>query len=493
MQNRKLIMTSERTFSDSNIVDVLNKALKVHNINAQDIQRLYDYYIGKQDILERIKKVRPEINNKVVVNHALEIANFKIGFTFGKPVQYVYAGSDTASDSANSADDASLAGLNRLMRRCKKATKDAELAFWLFVCGIGQRITLYNKDSRELEIHTCDPRSCFVVYSDDFRHEPLLGVVFSRDDTKIDTSGITFSVYSKDHFWEIKGGKILRSGVTAAGLPITEYRANITRQGSFEVVMGLIDAINKSVSNRIDGIEQNIQSLTWFNNIEIEEEQYEALTQKGGICTKSSANLPASIQMLNNNLDQTQTQVAIDDLYQTMLTIAAVPDRRASAGGNTGQALIIGEGWTNAESAAETFEDIFEADERRFLSGVLRIVKTVDTASTSPGMFADLDIEDIKIQFTRNKTDNLLTKTQGLQNQLEAGVHPRIAIENCGLYSDPHQVYVDSETAGYLDKWKQTGEQDKTATGQNTVNAEEEFDALLRKIGGVNGNTETAV
>lgn len=484
MYGRKQIMTSERVFTDGNIVSILNKALTVHEQNARDIQRLYDYYTGKQDILDRVKEVRAEINNKVVVNRALEIANFKIGFTFGKPIQYVYAGTDTVSDSANSSDDESLAKLNRLMRRMGKSAKDTELAFWLFVCGVAQRITLYDKNTKEIETHTCDPRSCFVVYSDDFRHEPLLGVVFSRDDTINGKINRKYSVYSQNRFWEIENGKIKQSQAIAAGIPITEYRANATRQGSFEIVLGLIDAINKSVSNRIDGIEQNIQSLTWFNNIEIDEKQYTELSQKGGICTKSSSNMPASIQMLKNDLDQTQTQVAIDDLYQAMLTIAAVPDRRASAGGNTGQALIIGEGWTNAESAAETFEDIFDADEKRFLTGVLRIVKSVDTVTTTPDMFSNLEIEDIKIQFTRNKTDNLLTKTQGLQNQLEAGVHPRIAIENCGLYSDPHQVYVDSETAGYLDKWKQTGEQDKAATGQNSVNVEEEFNTLLQKIGG---------
>lgn len=32
----------------------------------------------------------------------------------------------------------------------------------------------------------------------------------------------------------------------------------------------------------------------------------------------------------------------------------------------------------------------------------------------------NLSLGDIEIKFTRNKTDNLLTKTQGLQNQLEA-------------------------------------------------------------------------
>ncbi len=153
-----------------------------------------------------------------------------------------------------------------------------------------------------------------------------------------------------------------------------------------------------------------------------------------------------------------------------MLTIAAVPDRKASAGGNTGQALVIGQGWTMAESAAKSMEHEFKATEKRFLAFVLKCLNSPQLRSLSLG--------DIEIKFTRNKTDNLLTKTQGLQNQLEAGIHPRIAIANCGLYSDPEQVFLDS--AEYLQKW--LGEQDKAAA--NVTDVDGELQAILDKIGG---------
>ena len=64
----------------------------------------------------------------------------------------------------------------------------------------------------------------------------------------------------------------------------------------------------------------------------------------------------------------------------------------------------------------------------------------------------DLSLSDIDIKFTRNRTDHLLVKTQGMQNQLEAGIHPQITIATSGLYSDPEQVYIDSMK--YLKKWE---------------------------------------
>lgn len=122
-----------------------------------------------------------------------------------------------------------------------------------------------------------------------------------------------------------------------------------------------------------------------------------------------------------------------------------------------------------AESAAKSMEHEFKSAEKRFLSYALRALQG-DSALKS------LSLGDIEIKFTRNKTDNLLTKTQGLQNQLEAGIHPRIAIAHCGLYSDPEQVFLDSEE--YLKKWIVTEEQ--TA---DVANVDGELEAILNKLG----------
>ena len=91
-------------------------------------------------------------------------------------------------------------------------------------------------------------------------------------------------------------------------------------------------------------------------------------------------------------------------------------------------------------------EQTFTDSERQMLSVVLRILK-----SSSAGEISTLRLSDIDVKFSRNRTDSLLVKTQGLMNQLQAGIHPLIAITNCGLYSDPQGVYNDSKP--YLGKW----------------------------------------
>lgn len=463
---RRQILTDAGEITDGNILEVLTRAVGVHEQNRQDIEFLYGYYCGKQNILLRKKEVRPEINNKIVENHAAEIVNFKTGFTFGEPVQYVYRGKDVENDSENVGDDEGIAYLNRLMDEEDKASKDRELAEWFYICGIAFRMTLLEQN--RLHIYVCDPRNTFVVYSNDYKKEPVLACTYSES---LDNKRV-YSVWSKNRYWVVENlNKIAESREFATGIPIVEYRLTPTRQGCFETVLPLIDALNNMSSNRMDGVEQLIQSFIWFNNCEVDDEQFEALRKKGGICTKSSSNMPANIQLLQTTLDQQQSQTFVDYIYERMLTIAAVPDRKASAGGNTGQALVIGQGWTMAESAAKSMEHEFKAAEKRFLSYALRALQS-GTALRS------LSLGDIEIKFTRNKTDNLLTKTQGLQNQLEAGIHPRIAIANCGLYSDPEQVYLDSEE--YLKKWLASGEQ--VAEVPETTDTDGELNAILSKL-----------
>jgi hypothetical protein len=225
----------------------------------------------------------------------------------------------------------------------------------------------------------------------------------------------------------------------------------------------------------------------WFNNCEISEKQFEELKDKGAIMTKSEPGNPASIQVIVTQLSQTETQATKDDIYQKMLTIASVPDRRASAGGNTGQALIIGEGWVMAESSAKALEPLFIGAEKQMLRAVLKIC--ADTKNSPPEV-KKLKIHDIDVKFTRNKTDNLLVKTQALMNLLQSGIHPRIAIEYCGLFSDPEQVYMDSrESLEKLATGNASGEDLNTVVSKSdTNNGDPLTDEVFALIDKLNGN-----
>lgn len=438
---RKVIYSSVNAITRDNVVDILNKTLEEHNTNKQKINYLYEYYRGKQPILQRIKHHRPEINNKVVENHAYEIVDFKKGYVFGEPIQYVRRGESKEISER-------ITQLNEYMFAEDKAAKDKELAEWFFICGTAYRMILPDRlagidpDESPFEIDTLDPRSTYVVYNNGFGKKPLMAVKYVKNEDE----DRVYSIYTKDTYFEIVNDKIIKEEPHVLGdIPIIEYPANNARLGAFEVVLPLLDTINDIASSRVDAIEQFVQSFMKFINCDIDEEQFLALKELGAIKIKSDRDLPADVDIVASELNQTQVQVAKDDLYQTILIICGMPDRKGGSRstGDTGQAVLLRDGWSSAETRAKDTELMFKGSEKRFLRIALRILK--DTANLN------LKLSEIDIKFTRNKTDSLLVKTQGLQNQLEAGIHPQIAIAHCGLYSDPEQTYLDS--IPYLEKW----------------------------------------
>ena len=76
MNGRRIIKTSVTEITENNVIEVLNKALAVHDLNRSDIDYLWKYYKGEQPIRHRVKDVRPEICNKIVENRANEIVSF---------------------------------------------------------------------------------------------------------------------------------------------------------------------------------------------------------------------------------------------------------------------------------------------------------------------------------------------------------------------------------------------------------------------------------
>ena len=483
--------------TSGNIESVLGKIMPIHNQNVAEIDYLHKYLKGKQPIRDRQKEIRDDINNKIVENHALEIYTFKVGFTFGEPVQYVLFGDCDVHDPEDENDERVMV-FNELMRSDNKTSKDKSLGGWMFECGLGYRMCLPSDKGADhpFDSYVLDPRRTFVAVQDDYTENPVICGFHNRAQTQ-------FDIYTKYKHWSIKRAvddkgnvdttkptKIEEYSNPLGMLPIIQYRANDQMQGCFEVVIDCCDALNNLESNAVDGVEQFIQSFIWFNNCDADDDKLKALKSLGAIVTSSPPGTQASIKILSESLDQQQTSTLKENIYQSMLTIAAVPDRRESTGGNTGQALILANGWIMAESAARDFENVFKLSERDFIALALKICST---SQSTPGGLKDLALSDIDIHFTRRQMDNLLVKTQALMNMLSAGVHPRHAFKISGLFNDPEQAYLDSQP--YLQKYIEG-----TGTGAELIAAADDtsstlsgeiLDAMLKIKENLDADTET--
>lgn len=447
LNGRRMILTDETEVNIGNVVQILRKALPYHWKNRSEISYLWSYYKGRQPILNRVKEVRPEITNKIVENRANEIVSFKSGYLMGEPLQYVSRGN--AENIANAINQ-----LNEFVFAEEKPAKDKELADWFHICGTSFRMVLPDEmagedDESPFEIYTLDPRNTFVVYNNGLGNKPILGVKYVVDENGV----VHYSCYSDHEYFEIVESKVVSYDTHILGeIPIIEYPLNMARIGAFELVIPLLDAINLTDSNRLDGVEQFIQALMLFHNVDISSEDFDELRERGAIKFKDiDPQLKAEINYLVSNLNQGETQTLVDHMYQTVLTICGMPNRNGgSSTSDTGSAVIMRDGWSAAEARAKDSELMFKKSERIFLKVVLNICCTL----------ADMDLKvcNVEIRFTRRNYENILQKAQVLDLMLKNNkIHPRLAFEHCGLFVDSDLAYTLS--AEYAEEQEQKAQE----------------------------------
>ena len=430
LHGRRKILSNKKVITHQNVVSVVEEALSIHASNRAEIQYLYDYFRGCQDVRLKRKVARPEINNKVVVNRANEIVTFKTAYLLGEPLQYVSnGGSDDVSAKVNR--------LNEFMRAESKDTKDKEIADWMHICGVGVRMVLPDKEGEEdgspVCVYTLDPRQAFVIYYSGLDKKPLAGVIrqFDEDNQPF------CCVYTKDRYYEIKSGVIKKTESHALGrVPIIEYLNNDARMGAFEVVLPILNAINTIESNRVDSIQDFVNAFDVFQNCELENEMYAELAKGGmAIKIKGQPGLEAKVYRIASELSQTNTQTLVDDMYDAALTICGMPNRNGgSSTSDTGAAVFYRDGFVDAESRAKDTEKTFVRSEREFLRLVLMICR--DTTDLN------LQLSDIKLEFTRKNLSNVQSKVQVLCEMLNnSKIHPKLAFQYSGVFSDSEDAY----------------------------------------------------
>ena len=248
---------------------------------------------------------------------------------------------------------------------------------------------------------------------------------------------VIYSIYTKDRYFEVENqSMIVREEAQSHGIPIIEYPANNARLGAFEIVLPLLDAINTVDSNRLDGVEQFVQALMLFHNVDISGDDFSKLRDEGAIKFKDiDPQYKAEIKYLTSELNQSQTQTLVDHLYNTVLTICGMPNRNGGTStSDTGSAVIMRDGWSAAEARAKDSELMFKLSEKEFLKLVLHICSDLSDL--------ELKLSNVEVRFTRRNYENIAQKATVLTTMLaNPKIAPVLAFTHSGMFSDPQLAY----------------------------------------------------
>jgi len=456
---RKIAYTGAEVITIDNVVRVVGNAMSILNYNRPMMRYLYRYYLGDQPINYRERKVRKDINNKVCENHALEVVRFKTSQTYGEAIQYV------AKKSAEMVS-ADVDKLNDYLDSAFAKTRNIQMGTYQSAIGTSYKAVTKVSDWSEengdipFGIFIPDPMNTIIVYSQNDGREML-----SIQNLKDELNREYYLCYSKKNWFKIQNGKVIESGYNwFDDIPVKEYPNNADRLSDIEICIGIFDAINTVQSERINGIEQFVQAFMKFKNCEIDENTFLKMCDIGAIAVKDvGSGLNSDVDIMTAELNQTQTQVAKDDLYHQALIIEGMPDRQQNTGGDTGNAVYLRNGWDFAEKRALLDEPFIEEAEIKFAKVILNVLRKENAGLR-------ITVRDFEVRITRNPTDNMLVKAQALDYLIKNKIHPLIACTTCGLFGDPQKVY-EMSWEYMKEKYKSEAElQAEITKAQNLLN-----------------------
>ena len=438
---------------EAKVLDILQNSVELHEINKTETIYLQNYLYGDQDIKNKEKLTRTDINNKGVENWAWAFQEWKKAFLLGKPIQYA-----PLDDKANE----EIVTLNNYVSYEDKDQLDQDIYEDIFTVGRGYRYVnaspITEDDEAPIELLNLDVRNTEVVYSSSINHEQLLAFVqVSKKYIVQEVDPVTgkkkdtekpyneYNVYTKNRKYLIDdklGEKAMRVLETKPIIHnchiVTEYYFNRKRMSYLEICKDIFDDINYVENLDKDDIESFVNAIMVFTNAEVDKKAMDAIKEYGAVSIKSTDQKKASVELLQSRLKSLDTQIYYLRKLGALHSILSVPEATSNgdlSNAETGKGFLTGQGFTSASVRVENEEKSFKKCDRNSLKVILKICKNINNSGIK-----ELLVSKIDIKFSRDLSDNLLTKTQALINLATAQIPPEIRNAVVGLFSDPVSV-----------------------------------------------------
>lgn len=423
---QRIILPYDEVTPD-NLYEVMSKALGVHKQNSRDCEYLINYFLGDQDILYRIGNNTSNINNRTVVNYAFPITREIVGYTLGNEVEFTQKKLEDQVDVAKIAD---------IYNYEFSYYVDICSAIYSSVCGVGYQITLPSSDiskdnTPEIPITYTylDPRTTFVVQSSEIGNPTILSGFYVENKV---TGKKEYTCYTNKYKFEFVNMNMKTLVVKPNPIkmnPITMVENSLFLTGDWEQAIAVMNASNQVASDSLNDIEGTIKSLLVILGAEFEDGEEDTSISKiknNRVLTLTrgsgdGGNLDA--KFIAPQLDSISVENIRKYLEDARNVITGIPDRNGnSSGGDTGQAVLNRDGWTDIEIVARLKELFFKKAKKQQLAIGIQILKMLGMVSES------LSVLDIDLSIGRHSQDNLQTKTQAFSTLVATG---ELAVIDC--------------------------------------------------------------
>ena len=470
--------------------------------NATKIRFLKNFVDGTKQLIDDYDyddKSSGKAKNKIKENHAYEIVQFKEGFLLGDKKQF-------ANKENVSNDD--MTYLDKFLSDVNYYTKDLELRHNIYATGIGtsfimprgdiftdtlvgeERQVKYATDYNErlnspFIYETVNSEENAVVYSSCIGESGLKDLfcfnVANVFDKTLKQPIQVVTVYTREAIYEYRPLNSIRQLVKIADniiygeLPMTEHALNNTRISPIEIVFDLLNAVNTILSNEVNGLEDKVNQLLVFVNCDINQDNVDTLYKDGIVCLPPAlgGSINPDVKTIANDLKFTETNVLMERVLTRTFDIVGVPLASAAVSSGNNEAAYLGGGWTNASTIINRDILYFEQADREELRKEIKICKLNPDNPVN-----ELNANEIDIKYNVNQSNNLLVKTQSMQNLYDIGVPIPDIVKVSQLFGDIHSVATrwQSELKENLEI---RGKGSSSATGDNLTGQQKAQNAAI--------------
>lgn len=378
-----------------------------HRRSYERLKGLKNYYEGRHKILDEDRE------NRLVCNHAKDIADTASSYFIGNPVSY------------KSPDD--IAALTDALEHAGADEVDGDNGLDLSVYGRAYEYIYTKQGETELTIKNLPPENTFMVYDDTIEQNELFGVYYYARIDSTEKTNITYiaTVLTQNYKYvldiqDIEEPQALIEQPEAhfkGEVPLIEYQNNKLALGDYELQIPLIDAYNVLMSDRVTDKEQFVDAIlalygTLLSDDEMDQDGDQSIGEKAmqHLRKEKLLELPsdARAEYLTRTFDENGVEILKRAIEQDIHKFSHIPCMTdESFGGNVSGVAM--------EFKLLGMENITKIKTRYYKKGLRKRLRIfTNFLNTRSGIH--IDTAGIVPVFTRAMPKNLLEISQIVSN-----------------------------------------------------------------------------
>lgn len=354
----------------------------IQQFMTQDLPRMnryYNYYNGRMDILHKQVKDKTKPCNRIVTNFCKYIADSYDGYLTGIDITY------------NSSDD--ISAIQDVLNYNDVASVDSQLLRNALIFGVGYEMMWIDEDAKQ-RFRVVDSREIIPLYYNTIDQELAAVIRFYVADTveqnqyyvELYMPTVTF-VYKSD--MSFSSFQLIDERPNYYGqVPINILPLNEEWRSVFEPVMGLNDAYNKLLSSETDDWEAFCDAYLVLQGMEVDDETIHTMKENRVLLIPDGG----SAEYLTKSVADTQIENMLQNIEQKIHKISACPDFSSEAFG-TSSGIAMKMKLLGFENAAGVMEKAMT----KTLQRRIELITAILSLSNGESLW-----RDIQIVFTRN-------------------------------------------------------------------------------------------